>query len=147
VSPRGEGRSRKRGIALVDFIAGTIILAGSVTAWVALTRAQIESVAFADRRQQARNACARALDDARNEGLESLTADLGKTDASGFALVRRFPAANLPSLGNEPAGRLEARPVRTENGAGCWEVRAVVRWKNPHGVDEVELSTVLGAER
>jgi hypothetical protein len=140
-------RARSRGIALVDFIAGTVMLAGAVTAWVALTRAQLDSVAFVDRRQQARNACARALDDARSEGVEALTAELGKTDANGFALIRRFPVHNLPSTANEPAGRLEARPLKTENAWGCWEVRAVVRWKNPHGADEAELSTILGAKK
>lgn len=140
-------RVRSRGIALVDFIAGTIILAGSVTAWVALTRSQLDAVAFVDRRQTARNACGRALDDARAEGADAFASELAKPDKDGFSLVRRFAVANLPSSSQEPAGRLEARPLKTENACGCFEVRAVVRWKNPHGVDQVELSTVLGAKK
>jgi len=141
---------RARGIALMDFIAGSIILAGAVTAWVTITRAQIDSVAFADRRQQARNACGRALDDARAEGLEPIIEELGKPGPDGFSLVRRFMVANLPSTSVEPAGRLEARPLRTESpssACGCYEVRALVRWKSPHGQDEVEVSTVLGSRK
>lgn len=138
---------RARGIALIDFIAGTIILAGAVTAWVTLTRAQLESVAFADRRQQARNAAARALDDAKAEGAAVFAAELDKPGPDGFSLVRRFTVTNLPAVGSEPAGRLEARPLRTENACGCFELRAVVRWKNQHGQDETELSTIVGAKK
>jgi hypothetical protein len=131
----------------MDFIAGSVILAGAVTAWVSITRAQIDAVAFADRRQQARNACARALDDVSAESLDSVVSELGKSDKNGFALVRRFTVASLPSPGGEPCGRLEARPLRTESACGCYELRAVVRWNTLNGVEQTELSTVLGSNK
>ena len=138
---------RARGFALMDFIAGSVILAGAVTAWASLTNAQLESAAFADRRQQARNACARALDDARAEDLESLVSELGKPGPDGFAIAKRFQVPGLPTTSSENPGRLEARPLKTETRFGCYEVRATVRWKNPNGVDQVELSTILGAKK
>ena len=136
---------RDRGIALMDFVAGSLILAGAVAAWVSITRAQLDSNAFADRRLQARNACERALDDVRAEGPSAL-ADLPKADASGFAVMKRFPVANLPSTLKEMAGRVEARPLKGENAFGAYEVRAVVRWKNLDTVEECELSTILGGK-
>ena len=49
---RAKRRRRTLGIALADFITGSLILAGAVTTWAALTRAQIDSAAFADRRAE-----------------------------------------------------------------------------------------------
>ncbi len=137
--------NRARGIALMDFVAGSIILAGAVAAWVSITRAQLDSNAFADRRLQARNACGRELDDIRREGASALE-DRPRPDASGFSVIRTFPVSNLPSTLKGHAGRVEVRPLKTENGCGCYEVRAVVRWKNLDTVEECELSTIIGGK-
>lgn len=139
---------RRAGFALADFVAGTIILAGAVTAWVAITRAQLDATRQADLRGRARSAALLALDEARLSGIEKPS---GEADANGFRLVKTFPVANLPQLASrEPSGRLEARRLAFDgegDARGLVELRATVRWRAQQGDDVLEISTALGGER
>ena len=141
---------RRRGVALVDFIAGTIILAGATTAWVSLTRVQLDAISAADRRLRARSVATRALEEARASGTAPLANLEGPADAQGFRLVRTFSVPGLPSSSVGPLGRLEARPLRVEPASDpgarpVWEVRAIVRWRGVTDVSELDLATVVGS--
>jgi hypothetical protein len=140
----------------MDFIAGSVILAGAVTAWAAITHAQLDSVAYSDRRFQARNAATRALEEARAEGAEPLAAAQdgahGPRDSQGFSLLRTFAVLGLRPMGTEPVGRLEVRalPVDTDaeqSGRRVFEVRAVIRWKLLKGAGELEMSTAIASSK
>jgi len=143
--------ARRRGFALADFIAGTVILAGAVSAWVAITRAQLDATRHADQRGKARNAALLALDDARLEGATALRTASGPADKNGFRLVRTFAVPGLPVLvSREPQGRLEARELPVEGdtaGGSAIELRATITWRAEHGTDSLELSTALGGEK
>jgi hypothetical protein len=130
----------------MDFVAGTIILAGAVTGWAAITRAQFDSVAQADRRIVARNAATQLLEQARARGVEPLLENALAPDAKGWRLARTFEVAGLRPHGTEPVGRLELRPLAVEgqaDAASVIEVRAVVRWRAATGYDELEASTAV----
>jgi hypothetical protein len=132
----------------MDFIAGSIILAGAVTAWAAITHAQLDSLSYADRRVQARNAATRALEEARAEGAAPLAAAPAATSPQGWRLLRTFTVAGLVPAGKEPVGRLEVRPLAVESDAEhadrpVFEVRATVQWKLLKGTGELEMSTAI----
>lgn len=138
--------SRSRGVGLADFITGSVILAGAVGAWTALTKAQLDAAGDADRRSQARNAVVGVLERARAEGAGPLATLAGEADKDGFRLVKTFPLGNRSSLPGAQDGRLEARPLAVDGGSGrgLFELRAVGVWRGEHGNDRLELSTVVG---
>jgi hypothetical protein len=149
-APSRRGR-RSRGIALADFMTGTLVLAGAVTAWAAITRAQIDAATFSDRRAHARDAALSALDLARVEGVASAGSLSVAPDKNGFRLWRTFPVAGLPGA-SQPAGRLEVRPLVVDGAAsssGALEARATVTWHAEHDTTEsYEVSTALpGGDR
>ncbi len=146
---RARGRSelvasrRRRGLALVDYVVGSMILAGALTAWVGLTRAKAQAIGEVHAQALALAAAEEALDGVRRAGLPGMPE--GPADAAGFRLVAPF-APRAPGLPGA-AGRLEARALQTTEGRahGLFEVRAVVRWGPPSadGRSRASLSTVL----
>jgi hypothetical protein len=149
-APCTARRRRERGIALADFITGTIILAGAVTAWVSITRAQFDATSFAGGREQARNAALEALEVARPTVGAACTSLSGEADKEGFRVVQTFAVTNLPAPGpGKPSGVIEARPLVVDGrpSPGVFEVRATVTWRAAHGVEHVEVSTAVAGVR
>lgn len=146
---RARGRSvrvasrRRRGLALVDYVVGSMILAGALTAWVGLTRAKAQAIGEVHAQALALAAAEEALDGVRRAGLPGLPE--GPADAAGFRLVAPF-SPRMPGLPGA-AGRLEARALQVTEGRahGLFEVRAVVRWGPPsdRGLARASLSTAL----
>jgi hypothetical protein len=121
-------RSRRAGVAIADFLAGTFVLAGALTAFASMTRAKIDALGTSDQRALALAAAEEAADRVRTGGLPA--APHGDADPDGFRAVATFrPETRLAHV----EGRIEARSLRFA-GAGddhdLFEARITVRWKD-----------------
>jgi hypothetical protein len=130
----------RRGVALADFLAGSLILAGAVTGFSTMTRTKLVALSTADQHARALAAAEEAIDRVRTGGLPR--APQGDADPDGFRLVLVFNVKDLP----EGMGRVEVRSLRLDDdgpGHGLYEARAVVRWQDgPERRARVALSTV-----
>ena len=127
---------RRRGFALADFLAGSIIFSGTLSLFVAMTHAKFSTLEAADLRSRAEAALEVELDRVRLEGPGG--APTGEADADGFRLVRTFepqmPGLAAPRL---PAGRGEValRALRVDGAPNhqLFEARVTVSWVDRPG--------------
>ena len=141
-------RQRRRGFALADFIAGTLLFTGSLVSFTVMTRSKMDALELAEQQAAALAHAETAADRVRLGGLPA--APSGEPDLEGFRLCAAFDVASVTSGGaGLPAatGRIEARRLRVLEGEahGLWEARVVVRWReradSPRTV-EVALAVV-----
>lgn len=119
-------RQRRRGFALADFIAGTLLFTGAVVGFSTMTRAKMDALGLAEQQAAALAQAETAADRVRLDGLPG--APSGEADADGFRLCGAFDVTGpLPGA----TGRVEARRLRVQDGEarGLWEARVVVRWR------------------
>ncbi|RMG15501.1 MAG: hypothetical protein D6731_08230 [Planctomycetota bacterium] len=130
---------RRRGFALADFVAGTVIFAGALGAFAALTRAKMTVLSQTHRRAQALAAAELAVDRLRREGLPA--PPRGAADPDGYRSVARFTPTEAPWL----RGHLDARALRMAVGDGhlLYEARVTVRWRERDGERTLRLATVV----
>lgn len=136
---RGAG-ARRRGLALVDFFTGTVLLAGVMATFTALTRAKFEAIAEGELHARGVAALEEALDGVARDGLAGQPR--GSADAAGFRLVSTFTPQDDALTRGE--GRIEARYLRLASGEphGLYEVRVRVTWRGPSGPGAVSACTV-----
>lgn len=134
-------KSRRRGVALADFLAGMLILAGAMTAFATMTRSKMEALAATDQHARALAAAEEAIDRVRTGGLPR--APEGDADADGFRRVHELAVSGLA----DGRCRIEARSVLLDDGGAghdLFEARVVVRWKDgATRQGRVALSTVV----
>ncbi len=136
---RGAGLGR-RGFALADFFTGTLLLAGVMATFTALTRAKFEAIAEGELHARGVAALEEALDDVARRGLAGQPG--GTADEAGFRLVSTFAPEDAALTRGE--GRIEARYLRVAGGEahGLYEVRVRVSWRGPTGRGSVSACTV-----
>lgn len=125
-------RMRRRGFALADFIAGTLLFTGSLVGFTVMTRSKMDALGLAEQQASALAQAETAADRVRLAGLPA--APSGEADLEGFRLCSTFDVASVSSgtAGLPGAtGRVEARRLRVLDGEahGLWEARVVVRWR------------------
>lgn len=137
-----DRRRRRGGVAIADFLAGMLILAGALTAFATMTRSKFDALAQSDQLARGVAAAEEAIDRLRTGGLTR--APFGDADVDGFREVATF-TPTAPGL-FEPKGRIEARALRVGAGAaihGLFEARVVVTWQDgPARRAAVRLSTI-----
>ena len=139
---RSSRPGTRRGVALADFLAGMLLLAGAMTAYATMTRSKMDALSMADQHARALATAEEAIDRVRTGGLPR--APQGPADADGFRHVMDFGVVGLLGC----TGRIEARSLRLEGGeaADLFEARVVVRWTDgPMRNARIALSTVAGA--
>lgn len=121
-------------------MAGTLILAGVLSAFTGMTRAKFDVLAEGELHARGAAVVARALDRVRRDGL---TAEpQGPSDPNGFRRVATFAVGDDQLA--EASGEVQARSLRMERGDACglFEVRVVVRWRGRFGDQRLTGSTV-----
>jgi len=136
---------RRRGIALADFVAGTVILAGVVSAFTSMTRAKFDALAEAELHGRAAIAVQAGLDEVRARGLSAEPS--GPADIDGFRRVEALAVRDEQLA--EASAEVQARFLRMASGEahGLYEVRVVVRWRGRHGEQRLSGSTVAPLPR
>jgi len=127
---RASSSARRGGFALADFVAGSLVLSATLTAFVALTNSKFQVLRAAELRSRAQVALEQEVDRVRLEGLAGLPA--GQADLQGYRLVSEFePGGALPA----GEGRVEARALRIDGGVGrrLYEARVSVGWLDRPG--------------
>lgn len=142
-------RRWRRGFALADFLAGSIIFSGTLSLFVALTQSKYRVLEAADLRSRAEAALEVELDRVRAEGLGG--APDGESDADGFRQVRTFdpvlPGQTKPCL-PAGAGVVAVRALRVDGAPShqLFEARITVRWEerpgDPTSASRLAASTV-----
>lgn len=137
---------RRRGFAIADFLAGTIIFSGVLITLASMTRAKLQVLAEADAQTRALARAEEALDDVRARGLPQ--APTGAADTQGFRLVRKTPV-KIQGLADSTvileARTLVAKAKGSEASAdrGLMEVRVRLAWTGLSGEGELALSSVV----
>lgn len=122
--------SRHRGFALADFLAGSMILSGTMALFVALTQSKFRTLEAAELRSRAQAALEVELDRVRLQGPGGVPA--GEADREGFRVARSFsPEGRLP-VGQ---GQVALRALRVDGAAAhqMFEARVTVRWQERPG--------------
>ena len=135
----------RRGFALADFMAGTLIFAGVVGVFVSLTNSKFGMLQASELRTRALFAAEDQVDRIRALGLGGGPA--GMADAEGFRRVRTFePVGSL----YEGLGEVRVRALRMAEGQDSrqlYEARVTVSWRGQQGIDRLSLSTVATLPR
>ena len=136
--------ARRRGIAMADFVAGTLLFSATLVVFAALTRSKFELISVTRMRAMALSGAETELDRVRADGLDQRP--FGAVQSDGFRRVYTFdPRAreDAPALpGSE--GLVEVRGLRMEGGdpRRLYEARVTVRWGQGPESGRVSLSTV-----
>ena len=132
-------RPWRRGFALADFVAGSLIVTATLVGFTALTRAKMQVLGDAQRRTAALAASEAALDRLRLEGLP--VAPKGEADKLGYRQVSTFKPAGYPTAN----GTIDARALRMAVGEAhlLYEARVSITWRSDDNAENViRLSTV-----
>ena len=115
---------RRRGIAMADFIAGSLIFSATLGVFVGFTQLKFETLRQAESLSRANAAVEAEADRLREVG--SIPAPQGQPDLNGFRELSQFDVDDL--YGAE--GKVSARALRIEGGAAyqLYEVRVQVSY-------------------
>jgi hypothetical protein len=129
---------RKRGMALVDFITGTLIFSATILTFGALTTSKLRLLNSGERMQHALASAEAQVDTIRLTGLSAAPA--GLADVAGFRRVSIFTPRGFKGA----SGLVEARALRVKQGDGhqLYEVRVTLSWLDDSGPSRLSLSTI-----
>ena len=131
---------RRRGIAMADFIAGSLIFSATLGVFVGFTQLKFDTLQMAEDLSLGTAALEAEVDRLRE--LDGIEAPQGAPDLQGFRPLSEFPVDAL----YEGRGRVSARALRVEGGSAyqLYEVRVEVSWRSgPEDRDRVASSLVL----
>lgn len=134
----------RRGFALADFIAGSLILSATITAFVAMSRAKFQVLHAVEQLQVAQTALEAEADALRARDAISLPD--GEPDAEGFVTLEAFEA---PASFHQGEGAILLRPlqVSTEDAdadaRGLYEARLTLTWIEEPNVEASRITRVF----
>lgn len=127
-----QQRLWRRGFALADFLTGTMIFAGALVGFTALTRSKFDLIHQASSEQVVTKHLEASLDRVRREGLPAKP-NVNKTDAEGYQWVAERKL-DLPRTG-AAVEEIRVRPLVHFDAAGTrqietevYEVRVQLTW-------------------
>ncbi|MEZ6186069.1 MAG: hypothetical protein R3F62_13790 [Planctomycetota bacterium] len=133
-------RARRRGIAMADFIAGSLIFSATLGVFVGFTNVKFETLRQSEALSRANAAVEAEVDRLRELG--AIAAPQGEAGLDGFRALSSFEVPDV----NEGSGEVAARALRVEGGQAyqLYEVRVRVRWRSGAAdYDRVSSSLVL----
>lgn len=133
-------RARRRGIAMADFIAGSLIFSATLGVFVGFTQLKFDTLRQTEALSRGNAAVEAELDRLREQG--QVDPPQGDAELDGFRPVRSGPLEGLP----EGELRVAARALRIEGGSGyqLYEVRVRARWRSgADDFDRVGASLIL----